>query len=190
MPAASNTDVTRLPRQQHLVDDRAKAGEELLVHEMRLARAAADAHVAAPAQHPPALRHDGLHIGKVVQHHRHEHHVRRAVGERQRFAGRLQERDAVGGGALTRLVEHLLRGIDGREARSEAVGQRLREPSGAAPEVDDVRRVGRDIWGEQAEPLLQPLQAQPSRRVVDAGDIRFVVIHRSLHSCARQPLDA
>ena len=115
-----------------------------------------------------------------MQHHRHEDYVRRAVGERQRLAGRLHECDAVRGDLLACLVEHLLRRVDGRDVRAEPVRQRLREPAGAAAEVDDMRRLRGHMWREQAEPLLEPLRAQPPRRVVDAGDIRFVVVHRSL----------
>ena len=42
-----------------------------------------------------------------------------------------------------------------------------------------MRRIGRDMLGEQAELLVEAFRAQAPRSVVDAGDIRLVVIHRS-----------
>ena len=72
---------------------------------------------------------------EMVEHHRHEHHVHRHVGERQRFSTTANILDAPAGFSL-RLRKHFLRRVDRNHIRSEMVRDRRGIATGATTEVE------------------------------------------------------
>lgn len=104
------------------------------------------------------------------------HPVGMGATQRDGFATTALVSHAAIHGLPPRLFQHLRRRINADDVGVEVRGQRVREPAGAATQIEDGPR-STDVGCDGTHPQIQERRSVVTAKVVDGRDVGRVVVH-------------